>query len=177
MHYAIELTLDATTTSIVKGIEGQLSALYSSQRLDWSEFRPHVTLGICEELDITRCHAVLLELASELPLACRFDSLGAFMSDPAVVFAAPVVSAELLDLHARFHTRFGAFASEQNAYYLPGRWVPHCTLAERLPIERVPDAIRIASSISLPLVAAFSAFNIFDVRSARILRTLPSRSG
>ncbi len=177
MRYAIELTLDASTTSTLKGIEGQLAALYDSQRLDWSAIRPHVTLGICEELDLGRCEAVLSELAPELPLACRFDCLGAFVSDPAVVFAAPVVSADLLDLHARFHLRFGTFASGQSAYYLPGRWVPHCTLAERLPIERMPDAVRIASTIGFPLEAALNAFNIYDVRSARILRTFSARSG
>ncbi len=49
--------------------------------------------------------------------------------------------------------------------------MPHCTLAERLPIERLPDAIRIASTIGLSLEATFDAFNIFDVRSGRIFRT------
>jgi 2'-5' RNA ligase len=155
---------------IVDSIAKQIAVVHQSRRPAGSEIRPHITLGGCEDLDIERCEAVLSDLAST-PHTCRFDSLGAFVTDPAVVFAAPVVTSGLLDLHTRFHDRFATIASEQCAYYLPGRWVPHCTLVEGLPLATLPEAMRIASTLALPLFATFAAIQIVDIPAARVLRT------
>lgn len=171
MRYAVLLTLDDITTGTVDGISNHIEAVHSQPQRADREIRPHVTLGACAELDIARCEAVLLDLASVPPIACRFDSLGAFISDPAVVFAAPVVTTGLLALHDRFHDRFGQIASEQSSFYLPGQWVPHCTLAEGLPLAILPEAIRIASTMALPLIATFTAIEIVEIPTARILRT------
>ena len=56
-----------------------------------------------------------------------------------VLFLAAVVSPALLALHRDWHDRAAAFSSVCRPHYLPGRWVPHCTLTMLLP---TPDLLR-----------------------------------
>lgn len=174
MKHAVYLTLDAVTAEIIEDIANRIADIHPSHRPEGSEIRPHITLGACDDLDIERCEAILSGLSEMIatpPLTCHFGSLGTFGTDPAVLFVAPVVTAGLLELHAWFHEQFAPIASQQSAFYLPGRWVPHCTLAERLPIALLSEAMHIASTIRLPLLATVAAIEIVDIPSARILAT------
>jgi len=64
--------------------------------------------------------------APEIQLA----SLGVFPGPPSVLFAAPVVTVELLALHRDYHQTSWASGPRCWAHYLPGSWVPHVTLGE-----------------------------------------------
>lgn len=57
--------------------------------------------------------------------------LGTFIST-GTLFLAPALSSELLDFHRNHHTYFKAFNENENSFYLPGKWGPHCTIASRL---------------------------------------------
>ena len=35
---------------------------------------------------------------------------------------------------------------ESNPYYRPGSWVPHCSVAQNLARDRLPEAVRICSA-------------------------------
>jgi 2'-5' RNA ligase len=168
MRYAIELMLDDPPTRVLRSVKRRLAATLDVPAPPVSA-DPHVTLGVCDTLDVERCQAVLADLALEPPLPCRFDSLGIFAANPTVLFAAPVVTAELLALHATFHERFRPIATGQSAFYLPGRWVPHCTLAERVPPDLIADAVAIARTLPLPITGHVAGLRIVDIPAARII--------
>ncbi len=48
-----------------------------------------------------------------------------------VLFAAPGVTKELLDMHAKIHDRYVSFCLGKNCLYSleGGKWIPHITLA------------------------------------------------
>ena len=62
--------------------------------------------------------------------AVTFPSVGIFPTN-GTVFLAPTVTNELLKLHHSYHDYFKTFHNP-NSYYVPGKWVPHCTIANRL---------------------------------------------
>jgi hypothetical protein len=57
------------------------------------------------------------------------STLAAF--DGALVLTA-VVDAELLAVHSAVHDVLAKRVKNPVAYYLPGSWIPHCTLADGL---------------------------------------------
>lgn len=169
MRYAIELVLNEPATRTLREVKERLTTVVPGMRPLDPASDPHVTLGACNALDIEACGAMLSGMVLAPPLSCRFDSLGIFATDPAVLFAAPVVTLALLELHLGFHDRFQSVATGQSAYYQPGHWVPHCTLADRVPPTLVPDAVATAQKLRLPVVSEFSGIRIIEIPAARIL--------
>lgn len=170
MRYAIELVLNEPATRSLREVKERLTTVVPGMRPIDPASDPHVTLGACAALDVEACGAMLSGMVLAPPLPCRFDSLGIFATDSTVLFAAPVVTRALLELHTAFHDRFQSVATGQSAYYQPGFWVPHCTLAERVPPVLVPDAVATAHKLRLPIVGEFSGIRIVDIPAARILR-------
>lgn len=111
MRYAIELTPDDSTTRALRDIQQRLAGIAATPAKDAADL--HITIGACDALDVTACSAILSEIASAPVLPCRFDSLGIFAAEPAVVFVAPVVIQELLVLHTAFHERFRPIVTRQ----------------------------------------------------------------
>lgn len=89
--------------------------------------RPHVTLAVFRPPTDPGpvIDAIDRWVAHEAPMEVSLQSVGMF--DAGVVFLAPVASASLIAAHARFHDLLGDV--ERWDLYLPGRWVPHCTMA------------------------------------------------
>ncbi len=59
------------------------------------------------------------------------------------MFLAPVVTADLLNLHARLHGLIGKLGLESDRYYRPGNWFPHCTMAMYLQPEQIGPAVEL----------------------------------
>ena len=89
----------------------------------------------------------LREFARECPaLRLHLASVGRFPSNEGVVFLAPVVTRKLLELHTRLHGMPPVAAGTRREYYLPGRWVPHCTIAEGLEPDDICATVELARS-------------------------------
>ena len=165
MPFAVEMMVDPTSAGTVWQIWRELAEAGISSAIDAGGGRPHVTLAVCERLDRQGFAPVLARFAATTAAPrLSFANFGVFPTEPAVVFMAPVVTTDLLALHARLHRRFQEFAGEPWAYYLPGQWVPHCTLAEQLPGEAVPRAIELCRRVRLPLACRLEEIGIVEFR-------------
>ena len=130
MPYAVMLFFDEESTVRLENIREALRL--RGVEVDEAA-KPHISLAIYHDLDVADLRVRLEKFARTCPPEpLRFGSIGVFPADPPVVFLAPIVSCDLLDLHARFHAHFADYASEEWDYYRPGVWVPHCTLALQL---------------------------------------------
>ena len=105
MPYAVELALDPVSADVVRRAWRELDDA-GITHVSRSGARPHVTLGIWLTLDHDGAEAELTQFAAETaPVRLTLASVGLF---PRVaIFLAPTVTAELLQLHAGFHRRFG----------------------------------------------------------------------
>jgi hypothetical protein len=168
MPFAIEMVLDGESADTVRGIWRDLAETGVAPEMHESGARPHVTLGVCDGLNVEACSTFLEEFAAAISaLTVRFSSIGIFGIDPAVVFLAPAVTPELLDIHLRFHQRFSDVADSPWAYYLPNRWVPHCTLTTDLPLASVPRVVGVCRTLRLPLDGRLEGVGIVEFRPIR----------
>jgi hypothetical protein len=83
-------------------------------------YRPHLTLGVWNELPREIASTVLASIAVDLPpLRLSFPITGVFADTPAV-FLAPTVSPQLHALHEQVHRDLESPVHSPVLYYLPG---------------------------------------------------------
>jgi 2'-5' RNA ligase len=142
MAFPVVAYFDAATEAKVNALRASLPDPTTDATRDAMQVRPHITLASWEELDVAPFVDGLGTFATSTgPLTLELEVVGTFPNDKAVVFIAPRVTAELLHLHARFHARLGGFGTEPNPYYLPGNWIPHCTIAIYLADDEVAAVV------------------------------------
>ena len=73
-----------------------------------------------------------------LPVASRLGGLAVFDRGPVVLVRLVVVTPALLALHRAVAVAAGTGPEEKTAV---GRWVPHVTLARRMPLDQLPTAL------------------------------------
>lgn len=137
---AVELTLDPPGDDRVRAEWGALqqAGLPSLADHTGASNRPHVTLHVRDVVTPDAEHA-LVPVAARLPLGLRAGGLLLFHARRRWVVARQVVvDRALLDLHAALADAVGGGGSELT---LPGRWVPHLTLARGVREEQLPAVL------------------------------------
>jgi 2'-5' RNA ligase len=107
--------------------------------------------------------------------------IGVFPGEEGVVFAGATPTDELMELHANVHFLLDGYAEETRSYYLPGRWVPHVTLAIRLDGRERAAAVRWLLNPpggypSWPLKARGIALSLLELPGDRRLWQVPLAS-
>jgi 2'-5' RNA ligase len=162
MSFAVEMYFDEAADRAVRAAWKALAdAGISTSMLDGIS-RPHVTLAVSDEIGATFKNALALFAKEVSPFELTFSHVGAFNTAEGVVFLAPTMTRSLLDLHQRFHAFFDQHAAKKWPYYLPGAWVPHCTLAFRLDAERLVAAFAIAAEVKLPLACGITEIGLLS---------------
>lgn len=91
---------------------------------------PHFSYQIAEGYDRNSLEATLHSLSAEIaPFIIQTTGLGQFEGGWPVVFIGVNRSAALVSLHERIWNACRPHSREPIAYYQPGDWVPHITLA------------------------------------------------
>ena len=143
MPYSVELALVESDASAIDSLCDRLEEdrdITTYRRLDSA---PHISLAVYDNIDVNRCADALRAFARTLsPTSVHLGAMGAFCHDRNVLFVAPAVTSELLELHERFHRTFEAFDGACWNYYRPGNWVPHVTLAIDLSAVQLGTAIQ-----------------------------------
>jgi 2'-5' RNA ligase len=136
---SIELLLDEATEARVRADWQRLAdaGLSSLAAHTASSHQPHITL-----LARPTLAAVAFTAAAErLPIPITLAEPIVFAHGERGVLAWRVtLSEELRDLHAAVHAA-AAPAGDDAAHTIPGAWTPHITLARRLRLESLPDAL------------------------------------
>jgi 2'-5' RNA ligase len=167
MAYAITLRLNSAAASWVVAMWNQLAALGMSDDAIQVGYPPHLTLAVFpDDADPDRLRAAARDAAAGWrPLTISLASLGLFPGTPAGIFLAPVVTTELLTVHAGL---LSALAGEKvDPHYQPGRWVPHVTLAKDLTDP--PAAVAVVLSARLPITAGLDTMEVVRFRPVQVL--------
>lgn len=158
LHYAVELLFDPEAEAAVLEVWREVSARTGSAVLVDLAGQPHITLAVHEERDGPQLdRAVRAFEAPAIPFL--LSSAGTFPGDEGAAFLAPVVTDDLLDLHRRWHVA----SPGSHEYYLPGHWVPHCTVGILLEGPALSEALEVARS-ALPLRGRFSEIALIAFR-------------
>jgi 2'-5' RNA ligase len=142
--YAVELYFDAEQTGRITALTEVVYQTCGGADLIGVGFRPHISLAGYEQIDEQALATVLEQLAKRSPpLPIKLDAIGVFPTSQGVVYLAPVVTAQLLLLHADYSAQADATGHLSHPYYRPGAWIPHCTVAHDLAPEQVGEAVRL----------------------------------
>lgn len=107
-------------------------------------YPPHLTLAVFPEYP-EEADAVMTEVFStQDSLRITFETVTYFDNDLMVLWAKPRFDKALLDLHATLHNHFDPVICHE--HYRVGRWVPHCSLATKVPQSAKSAAIEWAKS-------------------------------
>jgi 2'-5' RNA ligase len=151
MTFAIQLFVDPVSDTAVRSVWEELATTGLSHMRD-SGNRPHFSLALYRELAVPVCTSLLTSFAqTHAPFALTIESLGMFSEEQFVMFLAPIVIPDLLDLHREVLALLQGAGAFPRAHYLPGHWTPHCTLATRVPPHLVSQVVAIGLGISFPV--------------------------
>lgn len=180
MKYAIELYFDNATEKALDALARRVADEgISTAFLAW-QTRPHLTLACLNDVDEPACIARLEAFAkTHPPLPAHIGSVGMF-PDTQTIFATPIMSPAMYAFHAELHDRLRGFDTTGWEWYLPGRWVPHCTLALT---RDDPDGAFDRACLTIlhgfeKLSGQFTAIGLGEVtKPARDIRTIPLTGG
>lgn len=173
MGYAVELYFDPGSDLAVRRIWSGIADVFGLSTMLTSGGRPHVSLAVyTDDLDCRSFPQELFAFAQSLaPFEFQLGSVGTFPTEEGVVFLAPVVTSELLALHERFHTTFSRYGGCASAYYLPGHWVPHCTVATNLEDAEMGKVVQHCWKHFRPIQGRFQTIGLIEFRPVTELVT------
>lgn len=132
MTYAISLKCTNETAAAVLTLWDEAAAFEQVPSMRALNYPPHITFAVYDECPWDRPEVILDDVFAAQPtLSVDFSGIGHFPNERLVLWARPVANADLLRLHAALHRQINPTAC--HAHYRPGTWVPHCSLATRVP--------------------------------------------
>lgn len=104
-------------------------------------FAPHLTLAAGAAIPSRARAAVRDELALLALPGVWLSSLAVLATAETALVLAAVVDTELIAVHSAVHDALAGKVRHPAAAHLPGSWIPHCTLADRLTTAGLGAAI------------------------------------
>lgn len=129
--------------------------------------RPHVTFAIAGGIGTPTRKALAGELELLSLPALWLYTLGTFPTTENELVLTAVVDAELLAVHSAIHDVLAKRAKNPSAYYMPGAWVPHCTLAQEIETEQLAAGFAALHPIE-PIKANVTEIGITDTRTGDV---------
>jgi 2'-5' RNA ligase len=131
---AIELGFDAQSDRRLRQLWSRLATLHRGSTRSELGIRPHVTLALFRDQEPEGLSGVAASLARELaPFPLALTMAGRFPGSEGVVYLKPAACAELDRAHATLDRLLAGARDLVHAYYRPGAWQPHCTMALGVP--------------------------------------------
>ncbi|MGH3910232.1 MAG: 2'-5' RNA ligase family protein [Pseudonocardiaceae bacterium] len=122
---------------------------------------PHITFGAGASIPARARAAVRAELALLALPGVWLSTLATFPNTDNVLMLAAVVDTELLAVHSAVHDALAGKVRQSSVRYLPGSWVPHCTLAERITPAQLAGGLALLHPIT-PIRATLGSIAVLD---------------
>ncbi|PPK63483.1 2'-5' RNA ligase family protein [Actinokineospora auranticolor] len=128
MAHAVVVLFDDKADTAVRGL---WSTLAEAGLPPADRFPPHVTFAVASDIPQKTRAALKSDLRVLSIPALWLQSLSTFSTSENVLMLAAVTDGELLAVHSAVHDVLAGKVRNPNSYYVPGSWVPHCTLLQR----------------------------------------------
>ena len=173
MAYAINIRSDNDSSDSIRSLWKTCGALETSPSMEAMQYPPHFTLAIYDDIRLPDLFAGFESALDSLSrMTIRFESLGYFEAPDAIIlWAAPILPKQLLATHARIHSMIDTSICRKN--YRPGVWVPHCSLATSIGLNRKDEALTIAEQSIEPVEVTFDVADCASFMPVKVLREAP----
>lgn len=151
MPFALVMYFDPPSEKPIRDLWQKISEAGITSTLARAGVRPHLTLSVFYQVSCLPCEDELADFAKKTRLIdLQATHIGFFTRPDPVVFVAPTPTKELIDFHRNIIQSLTPDAEAISTKYLPGTWVPHCTLALDFPKKRIPEVIELCLDLPLP---------------------------
>lgn len=169
MAHSVELFFDSEADEAVRSLWQGLerAGVPSLASRTHRRHRPHVTFAMAGSIPQRTVEALRRDLA---PLALPnlwLYTLGTFPTRENALWLGAVVDAELLAVHSAVHDVLAGAVKQPFAFYLPGSWIPHCTLAQDLTPAQLAAGVAALHPVS-PVSARIIEVGITDTRTGDV---------
>lgn len=97
---------------------------------------PHVSYAVLRRWDLAAVTQALAGIAGGPPVQLSFDGVGLFRRGR--TWLIPGVSANFITRQERVIDAVTEAGAELHKHYVPGSWLPHCSLAPRATLTQLP---------------------------------------
>ena len=153
--HAVVSPLDEPATERFLGVTRSIEAALPPETARIAQI-PNVSYHLACEYQLDRLPRALRSIADRTSgVSSRTSGIGMFLGNDVVVYLPVVRSPELSAVHVRVRDAARALVaapSDDDAYYEPGSWTPHITLAR---IPRRPEVVSAVMSGLVPLNLAW----------------------
>lgn len=164
--YGVLACFDNETEKYFKNLWQQLvdnNISYYSEEV--KDRRPHITIADYNKLDEKKFIEDMDKFYNSKPkIQVTLSVLGTFLNS-GTLFIAPALSKELLNFHNRYHECFEQYNDEPSSFYLPDKWIPHCTIANRLSQEKLLGAFNYCSQKIGVIKAQISELSLIKIKN------------
>jgi 2'-5' RNA ligase len=120
---------------------------------------PHLSYAVLRTYDIDKVADALALLPDEGPMPLHFDAIGMFRRSR--TWLVPSLTSDMARRQERVVEAVESTGADLHQHYRPGVWVPHCTLAPRTTLERLP-AVASAVFEVLPIATTADRAALID---------------
>lgn len=167
MPFAVSLRLDSFSAGRITSLWRHLADAGITQDQVEPDYRPHITLGLYDEIDVEAAKDRLEGYVTDKPIMMAgFSGLGIFPGERNILWATPDPDLRLLSFHAGLHE---ALAVETHPHYRTGKWVPHCTLAGNLDQKSLIRALTKLVPLWKPFMGWFDHIDLVRFEPVEVL--------
>ncbi|MGH3367553.1 MAG: 2'-5' RNA ligase family protein [Nocardioidaceae bacterium] len=133
---------------------------------------PHLSYAVLRDWQLEQVRDKVEAIPGGAPVELHFDALGIFRRGRS--WLVPAVTSDLVLRQERIISAVSSTGAELHRHYAPGVWVPHCTIAPRVPLTALPVLTAAVYDV-LPLHAYADHAALVDSSTAEIrpLTNLP----
>jgi 2'-5' RNA ligase len=135
MPFAISIKTNNESAKHIRDLWARVGVHEDTPSMASLNYAPHITLAIYDRInaDLLK-QALVTTFNGRTSLRIAFDRIRCFEQLSLVLWAAPVVTTALIDLHGSLHSQIDPEMCRP--HYRPGSWVPHCTLGTKIREDR-----------------------------------------
>ncbi len=175
MSFSIELHFDDKSNLVIRNMWKKLRERGISDYMDQYGGFPHIALAVFNDIDILEMERLIQEvIENESIFTIKMSSLGIFPSNESVLFLSPAASETLISFHGKLHDVLKDI-EEKWVYYLPGFWVPHCTLGMNISKSKVHDALDALIEDYEPFEVKIESIKLVEFNPVKLVKSFSFR--
>jgi len=157
LPYSINIRSDNQSSQKIRDLWSRCAQLESQPSMVSMRYPPHFTFAVFDEVEEAQLTSAVEAVSSALSqVRVGFDRIGYFDgSRSLVLWAAPAKPNELAYIHRLVHVHTDGLQCRTN--YLPGNWIPHCSLAVSVDPAKRSEAMALTQA----KIARFEV--VFDI--------------
>jgi hypothetical protein len=152
MALAVCLLFDTRSETLVRELWGRLEqeGIRTLASHTHRQHHPHLSYAVLRSWDLDRVEAALHALPDGGPVS--LGGYGTVLFPRGRVSLAASVTADLAARQERVVAALADTGADLHRHYLPGRWVPHVSVATRAQGPLLPTAVKtVTDSLPVPL--------------------------